>query len=597
MEIRSALQKIENYLTVVSNLNKTILSEGTMSRDELLLMKKYLYTSIDRIEDIERSLMIDKREDKSFTPTEIVENKYTPVKEKEIVAVEETDHIEDVEATLNSEQKEEFVDMVEDIQAENKVEEVVAKVEEKQEEVKSFTLVAESTEEVKNEFSVINKIEEDITTAKENQEITNPFTLVADVEKENKIEFPVVNSVDEVVSIIEEQKEEVKPFTLVAAVDTEEKIDFPMLNKVEDVINTIVEKQEITKPFTLVAEVDTESKIEFPVVNKVDEVVANVEEQKEEVKSFTLVAESKEEEKIKFPVVNRVEEVINTTEEKQENTKPFTLVAAIETENKIDFPVINSIAEVVNNTEKQKEEVKPFTLVAQNTEENKIDFSANNKIEETSLLDKIKTEVDNITESITAKFEENKALNIIDDLVEKKKEEKSFFEHLEQKLNATPQPQLFQMFDDGKEDLHESIANNTTTNYDASKIIAETSSFSQNKESVLVAEQEVKTVVEELTPSALNEVFKSNNLVDTLVSKSTKTLSESIALNDKFIFVRELFGNQFSEYENALKHIDTLSSFTAVEQYCNNTLWNKFNWTERASAAGRFMDIIEKKYK
>src|SRR5438477_478789 len=69
MEIRNALQKIENYLTVVSNLNKTILSEGTMSRDELLLMKKYLYTSIDRIEDIERMPVIENiiTEDFAFT--------------------------------------------------------------------------------------------------------------------------------------------------------------------------------------------------------------------------------------------------------------------------------------------------------------------------------------------------------------------------------------------------------------------------------------------------------------------------------------------------------------------------------------------------
>ena len=118
MEIRNALQKIENYLTVVSNLNKTILSEGTMSRDELLLMKKYLYTSIDRIEDIERSLIIDKREDKSFTPQQMVENKFVPVKEKEIVEVTENDHIEEVEAALSNEQKEEMEDMVEDIHAE-----------------------------------------------------------------------------------------------------------------------------------------------------------------------------------------------------------------------------------------------------------------------------------------------------------------------------------------------------------------------------------------------------------------------------------------------------------------------------------------------
>jgi hypothetical protein len=61
MEIRNALQKIENYLTVVANLNKTILLEGTMSREELLLMKKYLYSSIDRIEDIESLLVLDNK--------------------------------------------------------------------------------------------------------------------------------------------------------------------------------------------------------------------------------------------------------------------------------------------------------------------------------------------------------------------------------------------------------------------------------------------------------------------------------------------------------------------------------------------------------
>src|SRR3954469_3622191 len=107
MEIRNALQKIENYLTVVSNLNKTILSEGTMSRDELLLMKKYLYTSIDRVEDIERLLIIDRKDEKSFTPTETVVEKYVPAKGKEIVEVQENTHIEETEAALSTPEKQE----------------------------------------------------------------------------------------------------------------------------------------------------------------------------------------------------------------------------------------------------------------------------------------------------------------------------------------------------------------------------------------------------------------------------------------------------------------------------------------------------------
>ena len=91
-------------------------------------------------------------------------------------------------------------------------------------------------------------------------------------------------------------------------------------------------------------------------------------------------------------------------------------------------------------------------------------------------------------------------------------------------------------------------------------------------------------------------MYKPQTIAEITNAKTGKTLSESIALNDKFIFVRELFGNQFSEYETALKHLDTLSNFTSVEQYCNTTLWNKFNWTERGSAAARFMEVLKKKY-
>ena len=429
MEIRNALQKIENYLTVVLNLNKTILSEGSMSRDELLLMKKYLYTSIDRIEDIERSLIIDKKDDKSFAPTETTENKFVPAKEKEIFEVAENDHIEDVEATLPVDQQEEMEDMVEDIQAE---------------------ILAEHKE------------------------------IVGEVEHPKMVQ----------------QKEDLA-----------------------------VAENIITEDYSLNRNAVEESTI----VNKLEE-----------------------------PVIENVPVIENII------TEDYSL-----NRNEVEETVIEEITPIV-------------------AEEKSV-----------SLLDKIKAEVENVTETISAKFEEKKPTSLVEDLANKKKEETSFFEQMEQKLNTTPQSQLFQLFDDHKEDLHETFAeNNTTATYDAAKIIAEKSTaFEHENESVLIAEKEVQTVIEQLTPSSLNDIFKPQTLVENITTKSNKTLSESIALNDKFIFVRELFGNQFAEYENALKYLDGLDTFVSAEQYCNTTLWNKFNWTERASAAGRFMDLIEKKFK
>ena len=78
--------------------------------------------------------------------------------------------------------------------------------------------------------------------------------------------------------------------------------------------------------------------------------------------------------------------------------------------------------------------------------------------------------------------------------------------------------------------------------------------------------------------------------------KAAKTLSESIALNDKFIFVRELFGNQFNEYESALRLLDAMNSFADAENYCMQNLHGKFKWTDRPANAEKFFALLEKRF-
>ena len=456
MEIRNALQKIENYLTVVSNLNKTILSEGTMSRDELLLMKKYLYTSIDRIEDIERSLIIDKSDDKSFTPTVTPENTFVAAKEKEIVEVAQNDHIEEVEAAMaTSEEKEELEDMVEDIQA-----------------------------------------------ALENEEMV--FVGEIKSETEEKAE--------------QEHRIEIAP--LVESIITE---DYS--------INELVEA-------------------------KAEETIVPV----SEVKSFA-------------------ESII---------TEDYTLNKLFENKNAASLvekvPAVDSIITEDYSINKLAETITPLAEpIVSKTDD------------EIPLADKITP----LAETLAAKFEGQETTSFAAELENKKKAETSLFEHLEQKLNTTPQPQLFQMFDDGKEELHESFANNNTASEPLAASFERPAALTSYADhgAVLVAEKEVETIaVEQLTPSSLNDIFKPQTVADTITAKTTKTLSESIALNDKFIFVRELFGNHFGEYEAGLKQLETMGSFAAAESYCKDKLWNKFNWNDKSAAVDRFMSLLQKRF-
>jgi len=483
MEIRNALQKIENYLTVVSNLNRTILSEGTMSRDELLLMKKYLYTSIDRVEDIERSLIIDQRNDKTFTPAAPIETPYTPAKEKEIVEVAGTAHEEQVEAVLNASTPLNELPLPEEVQTEQLPEEKIL-------------------------LSALDSVLPEPTVGESNQMIES--------KEENMLEIlPLVESIITEDYALNQYKDETveNPFV------TEE--EFLSLTPTKSFAESI-----ITEDYSLnrLFENPTETSHSL-LVNEQNEVL-------------TVFAEKKQE-----TVANII-------------TEDYSLNRAA--------VITTSVQQLVNN-----EENRDNALVS---------------MEETSAK----------SETLASQFEGNNPRSFVDVLENNRNEQPSFIEQLEQKQSVNPQPQLFEMFDPGKEELYETFSSANTFNESLCSTAGVPNQVQD--EPVLVAEKEVETLIEELTPSSLNDIFKSQTPTDTLTVKVNKTLSESIALNDKFIFVRELFGNQFSEYENGLKQLDTLTTFDLAQHYCKEKLWNKFNWGDKAPSVERFMAVLQKRF-
>lgn len=452
MEIRNALQKIENYLTVVSNLNKTILAEGAMSREELLLMKKYLNSCIDRITDIERKLSINMTETPPVETTTVLTNTTEIVeadKNKEIVAVDENQHIEEMEATLNTEQQQELEMALDEIEQQI----------EKQGEAKTETL-----------FTVVE--EEVVATPELKTEETN-ITPVAELvtnETENKL-------------MEESTKEEVIAEVIQAAVENE------------------IKKEEI-------------------------------QEQKEEEQ--TSVADH----------------------------------------------IYNSITQTIDELKNKAEEIKNSEFV-QNAETKLENFAAVTQQKMEAMVDDFKKEEDKIEkdkESLVAKMED------------RKKQETSFFEKLEDKFKEDNSKPLFHLFDDGKEDFHETLLN---------KKQEDTKLFTLEKNEVKdepVVETKSETIQ---NTESLNDIFKTNTVthVETIQQpKVRKSLQELIMLNDKFVFVRELFGNQFAEYDTAIKSLENMNSLNDAENYCRNQLWTKFNWNDKVAYQMRFFDVLQKRF-
>ena len=462
MEIRNALQKIENYLTVVSNLNKTILAEGAMSREELLLMKKYLNSCIDRITDIERKLSINMIETPPVETTTVLTNTTEIVeadKNKEIVAVDENQHIEEMEATLNTEQQQELEMALDEIEQQI----------EKQEEAKTETL-----------FTVVE--EEVVATPELKTEETN-ITPVAELvtnETENKL-------------MEESTKEEVIAEVIQAAVENE------------------IKKEEI---------------------------------QEQKAEEQTSVADH----------------------------------------------IYNSITQTIDELKNKAEEIKNSEFV-QNAETKLENFAAVTQQKMEAMVDDFKKEEDKIEkdkESLVAKMED------------RKKQETSFFEKLEDKFKEDNSKPLFHLFDDGKEDFHETLLNKKQE--DTKLFTLEKNEVKHEELNIVLTKDEpvVETKSETIqNTESLNDIFKTNTVthVETIQQpKVRKSLQELIMLNDKFVFVRELFGNQFAEYDTAIKSLENMNSLNDAENYCRNQLWTKFNWNDKVAYQMRFFDVLQKRF-
>ncbi len=496
MEIRSALQKIENYLTVVSNLNKTILIEGTMSREELLLMKKYLYNSIDRIEDIEHKLIITQPEKLPTPNLEIKPELNTTVLpvQNEIISTPESENLDDVHANLSEENK---------LELENTIEEI------KEDEIK---------------------------------ELTEEVTTLSDTKKEEIISETIV-----------ETKELSTEINLIDAPTVEEEN-----NKVQET-HTQKTEQEI---------VNTQHQIiETPIVAS----ITNTEENKlvanENEKVETIIAEKKELsflEQLQSTIHQTVESLNDKFEEVKESALVDKLQEKVETiTDKIEQKT-TAFLEPELNENKDSDLFNTTNLVA---DENKKIETIIDKKKEPSFLEKLQEKFTAAT--LNDSFEKNNENTFADEILKDKSKESfadnsSFFEKLEEKEDT---PKIVHLFDEEKkETVKESL-------------------FSQ-------INSDNETINEKI--SFANDNYSSESLVDTIHKKTSKTISESIALNDKFIFVRELFGNQFNEYDHALRELEKMNTMADAEAYCKANLHSKFNWQDKTPTADRFNELLQK---
>ncbi len=98
--------------------------------------------------------------------------------------------------------------------------------------------------------------------------------------------------------------------------------------------------------------------------------------------------------------------------------------------------------------------------------------------------------------------------------------------------------------------------------------------------------------------TTLNDTLKkdSNTLLDKLQHEQLANIRTAINLNQKFLFINQLFGGNASEFNQALDKIEMCHSLEEIKRILQNEYAPKYHWNAEEEAVKEFFGLLEKKF-
>ena len=214
--------------------------------------------------------------------------------------------------------------------------------------------------------------------------------------------------------------------------------------------------------------------------------------------------------------------------------------------------------------EKIDSKYAPFTNIE--PEINKIQVNLEEESVETNTISSVKevSSADNLLETIKAQKEENSKQEKKEEPIETIKEDelsKKAIEFLE---------------DDEKiEEIMDTVKEIKLEN--------------KKKVNIPVDEDEFKPTMNDIF---MEKIGKEKNLNST----SGKLLKDNIMLNDRIIFIKELFAGNIEEFTEALSKIDNSPTLEEAFSYLESNIVNKNGWSIKEKVSNQFYALVKKKF-
>lgn len=98
----------------------------------------------------------------------------------------------------------------------------------------------------------------------------------------------------------------------------------------------------------------------------------------------------------------------------------------------------------------------------------------------------------------------------------------------------------------------------------------------------------------------LHEHIASKNSGTTLAAhlhhKPVADLKAAIGINEKFLFINQLFDGNLQNYSEAIEKLNTSPDLYAAKQFVSAELANRFNWTDNNEHVKSFLDLVERRF-
>jgi hypothetical protein len=98
-------------------------------------------------------------------------------------------------------------------------------------------------------------------------------------------------------------------------------------------------------------------------------------------------------------------------------------------------------------------------------------------------------------------------------------------------------------------------------------------------------------------PPSFHESLAHNKVVPDLSSKlqsmPIQDIQHSISLNEKFVFIKELFEGNSALYSDTIRKLNEASGYESAMQY----IYNNFKWDMDGEIASRLVDLVRRKHK